>query len=197
MAPDLVGATLVVDAGTPDEVRARLVEVEAYLGLDDAASHAARGPTPRAAIMFGEPGRLYVYLSYGMHHCANVVCSPAGPASAVLLRAAALEHGEAVVRRRRGASVPRHRLLSGPGNLCRGLGLDLADNGADLCRGERLRLDARTDVPPTARGPRVGISRAAELPLRFWLLGDPAVSAARSGPGRMATKKGTGPKAGP
>ena len=180
MAPGLVGALLVVDGGTVDEVRARLVEVEAYLGVADAASHAARGPTPRAAIMFGEPGHLYVYLSYGVHHCANVVCSPPGHASAVLLRAAAVEHGEAVVRRRRGPTAGDERLLSGPGNLCRGLALDLADNGADLCGGDRVRIEARRQTPPVARGMRVGITKAVEMPLRFWWSGHPAVSGRRA-----------------
>jgi len=171
---------LIADAGTPDEVRARVVEVEAYLGQDDPASHAFRGPTPRSSIMFGRPGRLYVYLSYGMHHCANVVCGPQGTASAVLLRAASVEHGEAVVSGRRRVTAPGSRLLSGPGNLCLGLAIGAADNAADLCRGGRLRLEAASEAPPVSSGPRVGISRAADLPLRFWWTGHPAVSGAGS-----------------
>jgi DNA-3-methyladenine glycosylase len=182
---------VVADAGTVEEVRARIVEVEAYLGADDPASHAFRGPTPRASIMFGPAGHLYVYLSYGMHRCANVVCGPAGTAAAVLLRAASVTRGEAVVRTRRGTGTARERLLSGPGNLCRGLAIGAGDNGADLCRPGRLHLEARTSEVPVSAGPRVGISRAADMPLRFWWAGDPAVS---RGP---AKKEGTGTEAGP
>ena len=190
VARDLVGAELVADAGTLVEVRATIVEVEAYLGQEDPASHAFRGPTPRAAIMFGRPGVLYVYLSYGMHHCANVVCGPDGTASAVLLRAATAMGGEAVVRSRRTASVPSDRLLSGPGNLCRGLAIAAADNGADLCGPGRIRLERRVADVPVSTGPRVGISRAVDLPLRFWWTGHPAVSG-------TGNRKGTGAEAGP
>jgi DNA-3-methyladenine glycosylase len=193
VARDLVGAVLVADAGSPEEVRARIVEVEAYLGQEDPASHAYRGQTPRASIMFGQPGHLYVYLSYGMHHCANVVCAPAGTAAAVLLRAALVERGEEVARARRGAAVHKARLLSGPGNLCRGLAIEGADNGADLCGTGRLHLKVGPATVPLSSGPRVGISRAADLPLRFWWAGHPAVSGRRS----TATKKGTGAAAGP
>ena len=178
------------DAGTADEVRARIVEVEAYLGAEDPASHAFRGPTPRASIMFGPAGHLYVYLSYGMHHCANVVCGPAGTAVG---RAAARRRrgrrGEAVVRARRGAATAApERLLSGPGNLCRGLGI-----GAGRQRRRPLPAGASSTswperrTSPVSSGPRVGISRAADLPLRFWWAGHPAVSG-----GAPATKKGTG-----
>jgi DNA-3-methyladenine glycosylase len=193
VARDLVGGRLVVDAGTPSEVRARIVEVEAYLGEDDPASHAFRGRTPRSSIMFGPPGRLYVYLSYGVHHCANVVCGPDGTASAVLLRAAAVEVGEAAVRARRGGPDSPNMLLSGPGNLCRGLAIGLGDNGADLCAPGRLFLEAAAHPPPVSSGPRVGISRAADVPLRFWWTGHPAVSLRRG----AGTKKGTGSEAGP
>ncbi len=178
------------DAGTPNEVRARLVEVEAYLGAEDPASHAFRGPTPRAAIMFGPAGHLYVYFSYGMHHCANVVCGADGTAAAVLLRAAFVTAGEDVVRSRRGAAASG-RLLTGPGNLCRGLAIGGADNGADLCGSGRVHLERRTEEIAVSAGPRVGISRATDLPLRFWWIGHPATS---RGP---AQKKGTGAEAGP
>jgi DNA-3-methyladenine glycosylase len=199
VARDLVGALLVADRGGEDEVRARLVEVEAYQGQDDPASHAYRGPTPRARIMFEQPVHLYVYLSYGMHHCANVVCAPAGTAAAVLLRAAAVEHGEPTVRSRRGPVTAAHRLLSGPGNLCRGLGIAVADNGADLCgRAARFHLEAAPAGIPVHAGPRVGITRATDLPLRFVWYGHPALSGARSARTHPAgTKKGTGSVAGP
>jgi DNA-3-methyladenine glycosylase len=130
--------------------------------------------------MFGPPGHLYVYLSYGMHFCANVVCEPAGVAGAVLLRAAAVEVGEEVVRARRvrgGRQPARSTLLSGPGNLGAGLGLTLADNGLDLCDpGSRLRILERETVVPLAVAPRVGITRAADRPLRLAWAGHPAVS---------------------
>jgi DNA-3-methyladenine glycosylase len=180
VARELVGCTLLVDAGTPEEVRARIVEVEAYLGTDDEASHAHRGPTPRAAIMFGEPGRLYVYLSYGMHHCANLVTEVEGRAGAVLLRAARVEAGEPVVRRRRRPETPAAGLLRGPGNLCSGLGIGRGDNGVDVCTaGGRLVVLHGGDPVPVAAGPRVGITRNAEPLLRFAWSGEPAVSAPR------------------
>jgi DNA-3-methyladenine glycosylase len=172
---------IVTGAGSATEVRARIVEVEAYRGTDDPASHAFRGPTPRASIMFGEAGRLYVYFSYGIHHCANVVCAPAGTAAAVLLRSAVVEHGEATVRSRRGGAPAPARLLSGPGNLCKGLGIAAADNGADLCGPGSIDLEAATAGVPLSMGPRVGIRRAVDLPLRFWWSGHPAVSAGGSG----------------
>jgi DNA-3-methyladenine glycosylase len=180
VAAGLVGSHLVRDPGTAGEIRAVVVEVEAYLGREDPASHAFRGPTPRAAIMFGPPGHLYVYLSYGMHLCANVVCEPEGVAGAVLLRAAALEVGEEVVRARRdraGRPVGFTRLLSGPGNLGAGLALTPADNGLDLCDpGSRMRILAGDAEVPVAVAPRVGITRAADRPLRFAWDGHPAVS---------------------
>lgn len=177
VARELVGCALVVDAGTPDQVVARIVETEAYLGTRDPASHAYRGPTRRAAIMFGEPGHLYVYLSYGMHHCANLVTEPAGTAGAVLLRAAAVERGEETARLRRGVVTAGPALLRGPGNLCRGLGLTLADNGIDACAGRtRLSVRAAESAPPICAGVRVGITVAMDAQLRFAWRGHPAVS---------------------
>jgi DNA-3-methyladenine glycosylase len=191
VARDLLGCRLVVDRGTAAEVVAVLVEVEAYLGTSDPASHAHRGPTPRAGIMFGAPGHLYVYLSYGVHHCANLVTESHGTAGAVLLRAAAVEKGEEVARVRRGTYPPRaaggaggaariipvHDVLRGPGNLCRGLGIDRADNALDVCSAlSRVEVWEALRRPPVARGPRVGISAAVERPLRFAWRDHPAVS---------------------
>ena len=180
VAPELVGCALIVDDGTTDRVVARIVEVEAYLGLDDPASHAFRGPTPRSAIMFADPGHLYVYLSYGMHHCANVVTEPAGTAGAVLLRSASVEEGEDTLRQRRGSAPKRDALLRGPGNLCRGLGISLIDNATDLCAaGARIAVISRSVAPPITATTRVGISAAADRALRFAWTGNPAVSAPR------------------
>jgi len=179
VARDLLGCVLCADPSLPDRTSARIIEVEAYLGLSDPASHAFRGPTPRAAIMFGEPGHLYVYFSYGVHHCANVVTEADGVPGAVLLRAARVEEGEDVVRGRRGP-LPVDRLLSGPGNLCRGLDIDLGDNGADLCSAApRLFIERGVRPDRVVSGPRVGISRAPDLPLRFAIESHPALSTPR------------------
>jgi len=177
VAQELIGCTLVVDSGTAQRVVARIVEAEAYLGTRDPASHAFRGPTPRAGIMFRAPGHLYVYLSYGMHHCANLVTEPDGVAGAVLLRAASVEHGLDVVRARRGATMAMDALLRGPGNLCRGLALSLLDNGLDLCAAEsRVHVEPRAATPPLSVGPRVGITVGAGRLLRFAWRAHPAVS---------------------
>lgn len=177
VARELIGCALTVDGGTPDEVVVLIVETEAYLGTRDPASHAYRGPTPRAAIMFGEPGRLYVYLSYGVHHCANLVTESAGTAGAVLLRAAAVERGEDVARQRRGVVAGGPALLRGPGNLCRALGLTLLDNGTDACDPRaRLRVLSRDTAPPVCSGVRIGISLATDAARRFAWRGHPAVS---------------------
>jgi DNA-3-methyladenine glycosylase len=177
VARDLVGCTLVVDAGSPDAVVARIVETEAYLGLADPASHAFRGPTPRSAVMFGPPAHLYVYFTYGMHHCANVVTEIDGVAGAVLLRAAAVEEGFATVASRRGAGIAGAALLRGPGNLCRGLGITRAENGIDLLDpGSRVHVGPPLARPPIAISTRVGVRLAADRLLRFTWEGDPAVS---------------------
>lgn len=145
--------------------------------------HAFRGPSPRSVIMFGPAGHLYVYLSYGMHHCANLVTETSGTAGAVLLRAAAVEAGVETVRRRRGAlAVPPAdvALLRGPGNLCRGLGLSRVDNGLDVTAADaRLQLHDGSGAVPVVTTPRIGISQARELPFRFAWDGHPAVSAPR------------------
>lgn len=153
-------------------VAIRLTEVEAYAGPDDPGSHAFRGRTPRNAVMFGPPGRLYVYFTYGMHHCANLVTGAEGDPGAVLLRAGEVVDGIELARERRG-DVRDRDLARGPARLCQALGLTLADDGivADLTRGP--------GAPAFATGPRVGLRHAADRPWRFWIEGDPTVSAYR------------------
>jgi DNA-3-methyladenine glycosylase len=172
----LLGATL-----TGRQVSATIVEVEAYGGVPegpwpDAAAHSYRGVTGRSAVMFGPPGRLYAYLSHGIHVCANVVCATDGVAAAVLLRAAAIETGWDVAQARRGASIRPMALARGPGNLCAALGITLADNGIDLFDvTSPVRLEFNDAVDATS-GPRVGVSQAADRPWRLWLAGRPEVS---------------------
>lgn len=162
VARDLIGCWLLHDG-----VGGPLVETEAYMGMDDPASHAFRGPTPRARIMFEEVGRAYVYLSYGNHFCMNVVAHPEGKAGAVLLRALEPRTGVDQMAARRGR---QDLLASGPGRLCQALGVTQAHNGADLLDGP-LRLARALERPPVAVGPRIGISKAREAPLRFTLAG--------------------------
>jgi DNA-3-methyladenine glycosylase len=177
VARDLVGCSLLVDAGTASAVVARIVETEAYLGTSDPASHAFHGPTPRSRVMFGPAAVLYVYFTYGMHYCANVVTEPDGVAGAVLLRAAAVEEGEATVIARRREGLPAAALLRGPGNLCRGLGITKSDNGIDLLeQASWVHIAPRSSTPPIAVGTRIGLRHAADRLLRFSWLGDPAVS---------------------
>ncbi|HEV2427086.1 MAG TPA: DNA-3-methyladenine glycosylase [Acidimicrobiales bacterium] len=168
VARDLVGATLVVRAATGLR-RAVLVEVEAYGDGDDPASHAYRGPTPRAAVMFESPGRLYVYRIYGLHWCANVVAHPRGRGGAVLLRAAELPDGE------------RSTSLRGPGVLARELGLTGEDTGVDCCaRGGRAWLLARDRPFDVATSRRIGLTKAVERVSRYYAVGHPAVSGPRA-----------------
>jgi DNA-3-methyladenine glycosylase len=128
-------------------------------------------------VMFGPAGHLYVYFTYGMHHCANVVTEPDGVAGAVLLRAAAVEAGVATVAARRGDGATGAALLRGPGNLCKGLGISRSDSGIDLLSpGSRIRIDQRMGAPPIAVSTRVGLRHATDRPLRFSWVGDPAVS---------------------
>ncbi len=177
VARDLIGCALLVDAGSPEAVVARIVETEAYLGTSDPASHAYRGPTPRSRVMFGPAAHLYVYFTYGMHHCANVVTETDGIAGAVLLRAASVEQGLELVIARRGDAITPAELLRGPGNLCRGLGLTRADDGIDLLDPEsRVAIERRPGSPPIAVSTRIGLRHAADRLLRFSWLGDPAVS---------------------
>ena len=183
VARDLLGR--VVESETDDGVVAvRLVEVEAYAGEDDAASHAWRGPTPRTAVMFGPPGRVYVYFTYGMHWCANVVCGPEGRASAVLLRGGEVVDGVELARSRRRPGVVERALASGPANLAACLGLDGSWTGERITspRGAlRLRVGVPLADDRVASGPRIGITRATENPWRFRVLGDSHVSGPRRG----------------
>jgi DNA-3-methyladenine glycosylase len=158
-------------------VTVRISEVEAYAGERDPASHAFRGRTARNAVMFGPPGHLYVYFSYGMHHACNVVCGPDGTASGALVRAGEVVEGREVARRRRGERVRDRDLARGPGRLAQALGLTLADRGADLFGAGpvRLVLDAYP-VTTVSCGPRVGVSVEADRPWRFWVAEDPYVS---------------------
>jgi DNA-3-methyladenine glycosylase len=155
--------------------------VEAYLGPEDEASHAAFRPGSHA-LFYGAGGHAYVYLNYGIHHCLNAITNPAGRPGCVLIRALEPLEGVTTMARRRGVSVDARRLASGPGNLTQALGLSLRDNGADLTRGPLVILPpGRPRDFKIARGPRVGITRSTDLPLRFWIAGHPSVSVGRRG----------------
>lgn len=177
IAPQLLGLRL-----TSGRRSGRIVEVEAYAGSADPASHAFRGPTPRTEVMFGPPGRLYVYRSYGVHWCANIVCRPDGEASAVLLRAIEPIDGIEAMWSDRPKARRETDLGSGPGKLCAALGIDHGHNGADL-------LDPTSPVRLTssdpdhaderfaiANGPRIGITKAVDRPWRYAIAGNPHVS---------------------
>ncbi|MCW2749919.1 MAG: DNA-3-methyladenine glycosylase [Aeromicrobium sp.] len=160
----------------------RITEVEAYNGPDDPASHAFTR-TPRSEIMFGEPWRLYVYRSYGVHFCVNIVTGAIGHASAVLIRAGEVVDGIELARERRGPQVTEAALARGPGNLASALGLTLDDLRADLHVSDGVRLGPPIAARPSiSSGPRVGVSKAADVPWRFWITGDPTVSAYRRSP---------------
>ncbi|QIK76421.1 DNA-3-methyladenine glycosylase [Nocardioides piscis] len=171
VAPTLLGSTL-----RCGDITLRITEVEAYAGSEDPGSHSHRGRTPRNATMFGPPGHLYVYFTYGMHHCANVVCGPEGTSSGILLRAGEVVGGLETARARRPRSQDRD-LARGPARLCSTLGIDLDDDGTDLSQGRvRLDLGAPLDASAISSGPRVGLRAAADFPWRFWLTGEPTVS---------------------
>jgi DNA-3-methyladenine glycosylase len=197
VAPELLGCVLWHDdpAGL---VAVRLTEVEAYQGPADPASHAFRGQTARNAVMFGAPGYAYVYFTYGMHFCVNLVCQPAGQAEAVLIRAGQVVVGaELAGQRRRGRAadlasdlavagadgsrkIREVDLARGPGRLCQALGIDRALDGADVC-GPDSPLGVGPPVTAISRGqirtgPRVGISQATDRPWRYWLADDDHVS---------------------
>jgi DNA-3-methyladenine glycosylase len=168
VAPELIGAALLVDG-----VGGTIVEVEAY-DKDDPASHGFGGLTARTASMFGPPGHAYVYRSYGVHWCLNLVCAPDGRAEAALVRALEPTHGLDAMRERRGVDAER-ALCSGPGKLCQALGITRAQDGLALDEPpfELLERDAE---PALAVGPRIGITRAVEQPWRFGLAGSPFLS---------------------
>lgn len=182
VAPALLGCWLVTDR-PEGRVGVRLTEVEAYSGEGrDPASHAHRGPTPRAEIMFGPPGRLYVYFSYGMHWCANVVVGPAGRASAVLLRAGEVVLGEELARTRRPAARVSRDLARGPARLTQALAIGPDDKGADLLDPRSaVRLHHGSAPAAVSTGPRVGINHATHLPWRYWQTDAPSVSVFRPG----------------
>lgn len=192
VAPRLLGSIL-----HGRGVSVRLTEVEAYRGEGtDPGSHAFRGPTPRTEPMFGPAGTIYVYLSYGMHRCLNLVCGPTGEAGAVLLRAGEVVEGAELAAQRRAAAAPRRtgacasRIIAprdfarGPARLATALGVELTDSGGMLATAP-LTLEPGPPVSPEliAAGPRVGVSGpggTAEFPWRFWLVGDPTVSTYRA-----------------
>ena len=222
VAPDLLGCVL--EHETPDGlVAVELTEVEAYAGQTDPASHAYRGKTARNAVMFGPPGHAYVYFTYGMHFCVNLVCLGDNSASAVLLRAGRVIEGEELARARRSGRKPpadpgdppadpgdphgdpghpgvpdtpvarplaARDLARGPARLCQALDIDRSLDGADVCAaGSPLRVrsgrlwprttDRSEELKEISSGPRVGVSRAAEVPWRFWITGEPTVSVYR------------------
>lgn len=168
VAPDLIGATMLVN-GTGGII----VEVEAYHHTDPAA-HSYIGMTPRNAVMFGPPGFAYVYRSYGIHWCLNFVCEPDGSASAVLIRALAPTAGLAAMRRRRGIEDVR-ALCSGPGKVGEALGITRQQNGLALDRAP-FEVRARETTPEVVTGPRIGISKAVDMPWRYGLAGSPFLS---------------------
>ncbi|MFC2660322.1 DNA-3-methyladenine glycosylase [Actinomyces sp. oral taxon 448] len=189
VAPHLLGAVMAV-RGDDGVVAVRLTEVEAYRGEADPGSHAYRGRTSRNAVMFEAAGGIYVYFTYGMHHCVNIVCGPEGLSRAVLVRAGEVVEGIGLARRRRSAARVDRDLARGPARLCQALGLTRADNGLRLGRaGTRIWL-----VPPEAgrepdaalirSGPRTGVTGPGgdgeAYPWRFWLDGEPTVSPYRA-----------------
>jgi len=184
VARDLIGCVLTRRLEDGTLLAARIVETEAYIGDgSDPGSHAHHGRTNRNQVMFGPAGRLYVYFTYGMHFCANVVCEETGTASAVLLRAAEPVEGIEIMRENRAAGrlIRDRDVLRGPANFCKAFGLDRAHNGATLLTGAlairpRPRGVRRPDISITTR---IGLSRGASLPYRFHATGDPHVSGSR------------------
>ncbi len=179
VAPSLLGCVLARILPDGRRLSVRIVETEAYEQRDP-ASHSYRGRTARTEVMFGPAGHLYVYFTYGLHFCANVVTGRRGEGSAVLLRAGEPLEGLDAMAERRGTSNPR-LLCSGPARLCQALSIDRAAGGEDLVAGERIWLERGTAATAISAGPRVGIRLAMEQPWRFWETGDPFVSRVREG----------------
>jgi DNA-3-methyladenine glycosylase len=188
IAPLLLGA-IVHGRG----VSVRLTEVEAYLGEVDPGSHAFRGETPRNRVMYGEAGHLYTYFTYGMHVCANVVCSPPGVATAVLLRGGEVVDGIELARERRSTSKVDADLARGPARLVVALGIALADDGLDLETGD-VTLELVGERSPFAQGPRTGVSGdggGIDYPWRFWIPDDPTVSPYKASVPKKRTRSAT------
>jgi DNA-3-methyladenine glycosylase len=190
VAPALLGAVLAHQTAE-GQVAAEIVEVEAYLGESDPASHAFRGRSPRNEVMFGPPGHAYVYFTYGMHYCVNLVCQRPGEACAVLLRAGRVVEGAELAASRRGRAIRPgaaavRDLARGPARLCQALAIARPQNGADACDpAGPLRVlapegFAGLDRNAISSGPRVGVRLGAEEPWRFWLTGEAAVSPYRA-----------------
>ena len=185
VAPELLGHLLVRNT-QQGQAAAIIVETEAYL-VGDPACHSAPGLTSRNRVMFGPGGYAYVYFIYGCHFCVNVVCQPAGTAEAVLIRTVHPFSGESIIRTARPV-IHGNSLTNGPGKLCQALSIDRSLNGADLCDtgsavyiAENKRVDNfRHDFGPVITGPRIGITQAVDLPLRFWLNKNPYISKASS-----------------
>ncbi|MBM9436028.1 DNA-3-methyladenine glycosylase [Actinacidiphila bryophytorum] len=197
IAPDLLGRTLVRD--TDDgPIELRLTEVEAYDGPNDPGSHAYRGRTDRNAVMFGPPGHTYVYFTYGMWHCLNLVCGPVGTASGVLLRAGLVTRGADLARAHRPTSRRDTDLAQGPARLATALSVGRDLNGADACSagGGPFRMLAGTPPEPAAirSGPRTGVGgEGAAHPWRYWIDGDPSVSPYRAHAPRKRAKTAARP----
>ncbi|MFM9592472.1 DNA-3-methyladenine glycosylase [Streptomyces scabiei] len=192
VAPDLLGRVLV--RITPDgPIELRLTEVEAYDGANDPGSHAYRGRTARNDVMFGPPGHVYVYFTYGMWHCMNLVCGPEGRASGVLLRAGEITEGVDLARKRRISARNDKELAKGPARLATALDVDRALDGTDACTSDASPITVLTGAPAgpdqVLNGPRTGVAGDGGVhPWRFWIAGDPTVSPYRAhAPRRRST----------
>jgi DNA-3-methyladenine glycosylase len=172
VARELLGKILALDC-----VSGRIVETEAYLGEDDGAAHSARGITPRTRVIFGPPGHAYVYFIYGMYDCLNIVCEPEGIAGCVLIRALEPLSGVDRMRERRAAAKRDHDLANGPGKLTRALGIKITHNGVDVTKGPiTIHAPEHAKKFEIATSTRIGITKSADLPLRFFIKDNPCVS---------------------